>query len=96
MDIIFGDFIWDAFKDFLNAQKHGVDFVTATEVFKDQKRRYYRDPAHSKMEERFMCVGKVEGGILTVRFTYRAGRVRIFGAGYWRKGERRYYEEKRS
>lgn len=31
--------------------------------------------------------------IITVRFTYRDGQVRIFGAGYWRKGKM-YYEEK--
>ncbi|MGB4520668.1 MAG: BrnT family toxin [Candidatus Omnitrophota bacterium] len=44
-------------------------------------------------EERFFCIGKVEGKILTVRFIYRGGKIRIFGAGYWRKGER-YYEKK--
>ncbi|PIQ81816.1 MAG: hypothetical protein COV76_06885 [Candidatus Omnitrophica bacterium CG11_big_fil_rev_8_21_14_0_20_64_10] len=29
--------------------------------------------------------------ILTVRFVYRSGKIRIFGAGYWRGG-RKYYE----
>lgn len=28
----------------------------------------------------------VEGGVLTVRFAVRAERIRIIGAGYWRKG----------
>jgi len=32
-------------------------------------------------------------GILTVRFTYRAGIIRIFGAGYWRKGKVIYERE---
>jgi hypothetical protein len=31
---------------------------------------------------------------LTVRFTYRGDVIRLFGAGYWRKG-RRIYEQKR-
>jgi hypothetical protein len=34
----------------------------------------------------------VNDGILTVRFTYRGHVIRIYGAGYWRKG-RRIYEE---
>jgi len=34
----------------------------------------------------------VGGNILTVRFVYREGKIRIFGAGFWRKG-RKYYEE---
>jgi hypothetical protein len=29
-------------------------------------------------------------GIVTDRFTYRRNVIRIFGAGYWRKGKRIY------
>ena len=32
-------------------------------------------------------------GIVTVRFTHRAGVIRIFGAGYWRKGKVIYERE---
>jgi hypothetical protein len=35
----------------------------------------------------------VSEGVLTVRFTYRGGVIRIFGAGYWRKGKRIYEQE---
>ncbi|MDD5628058.1 MAG: BrnT family toxin, partial [Elusimicrobia bacterium] len=45
---------------------------------------------HSQTEQRFYCFGKVGGGILTVRFTYRQHRMRIIGAGYWRKGRAIY------
>ena len=38
-------------------------------------------------------VGRVERGVLTVRFTYRGDVIRIFGAGYWRKGKRVYEQE---
>ena len=34
----------------------------------------------------YFCFGAVDGGVLTVHFTWRAGVIRIFGAGYWRKG----------
>jgi len=45
------------------------------------------DSKHTREEERFFCIGKVEHKIITVRFTYREGKIRIFGAGYWRKGK---------
>ena len=87
-----GSFIWDIERELINIQKHGVDFVTAARAFKDPGRKIFIDEKHSGREERFFCIGRVEGKVLTVRFTYRGGKVRIFGAGYWRKGER-YYEK---
>jgi hypothetical protein len=30
-----------------------------------------KDVSHSQTEERFYCFGEVDGGVLTVRFTYR-------------------------
>lgn len=92
MDKHAGSFVWDAEKESVNIKQHGVDFKTAVLVFEDPKRKIYTDSKHSEKEERYFCLGKVEGKILTVRFTYRAGTIRIFGAGYWRKG-REYYEK---
>jgi hypothetical protein len=40
------------------------------------------------------CIGKTGAGILTVRFTYR-DQIRIFGAGYWRKGKKIKHEASR-
>jgi uncharacterized DUF497 family protein len=51
------------------------------------------DTAHSSGEQRYFCFGRVDNGILTVRFTYRSGVIRIFGAGYWRKGKAIYERE---
>ncbi|MEA3306176.1 MAG: BrnT family toxin [Elusimicrobiota bacterium] len=86
-------FIWDFEKELVNIHKHKVDFFTASKAFKDPKRKIYTDSKHSAREDRFFCIGKVENKILTVRFTYRSGKIRIIGAGYWRKGVR-YYEKK--
>jgi len=86
------NFIWDIERELLNIQKHGVDFVTAAKAFKDSKRKIFVDEKHSSREERFFCIGKVEGRILTVRFTYRGDKIRVIGAGYWRKGII-YYEK---
>lgn len=85
-------FIWDEDKELVNIHKHGIDFAVAAKAFKDPKRKIYVDSKHSKEEERLFCLGKVEGRVLTVRFTYRDDKIRIIGAGYWRKGEI-YYEK---
>jgi uncharacterized DUF497 family protein len=93
MDKRFGSFIWDASKEADNLAKHGVDFGTAARAFKDPKRKIYADERHSNGEQRLFCIGEVDEKIITVRFTYRHGLIRIYGAGYWRKG-RAYYESK--
>lgn len=86
------DFEWDEEKDQINCQKHGVSFFEAQQAFLDPHRVIAKDLEHSIEEARYYCFGKVSDGVMTVRFTYRAKKIRIFGAGYWRKG-RRIYEE---
>ena len=95
MDVESGSFAWDAEKEAENILKHGLDFTTASTVFLDPHRKIYKDSKHSKTEERLFCVGRIGERILTVRFTYRGQKIRIIGAGYWRKG-RTYYDEKES
>ncbi|NQT22531.1 MAG: BrnT family toxin [Candidatus Omnitrophica bacterium] len=87
-----GSFIWDQRKERVNTQKHGISFSMAAQVFKDPKRVILIDSKHSQKEQRYFCIGKVRNRIMTVRFIYRDGIIRIYGAGYWRKG-REYYEE---
>ena len=86
-------FEWDIDKDLENQAKHGVSFAQAQFAFADPRRVIAEDLSHSQTEERYYCFGAVEGGILTVRFTYRRGIIRIFGAGYWRKGRQIYERE---
>ena len=86
-------FDWDADKDSENQRKHGISFTRAQYTFADPQRVIAKDITHSQTEERFYCFGKVDGGILTVRFTYRASVIRIIGAGYWRKGKAIYERE---
>ena len=86
-------FEWDQEKDRENQQRHGVSFELAQYAFADSNRVIAQDPSHSRDEDRFFCFGRVGDGILTVRFTHRAGVIRIFGAGYWRKGKRIYEQE---
>jgi len=86
-------FEWDPEKDEENQEKHGVSFALAQYAFADPERVIAEDIAHSKTEKRYFCFGEVNGGILTARFTYRSGVIRIFGAGYWRKGKAIYERE---
>ncbi|MEW6417996.1 MAG: BrnT family toxin [Nitrospirota bacterium] len=85
-------FEWDEEKDKENQAKHNVSFALAQYAFLDPQRIIVEDIDHSNEEERFYCIGRVEDGIMTVRFTYRGNIIRIYGAGYWRKG-RKIYEE---
>jgi len=86
-------FEWDARKDVDNLAKHGVPFALAQYAFADPQRDIAEDASHSIKEPRYFCFGRVGEGILTVRFTYRFGVIRIFGAGYWRKGKSIYERE---
>ena len=86
------DFEWDEAKDLANQAKHGVPFALAQLAFLDPQRVIVPDLGHGGAEKRYFCFGWAEGGVMTVRFTWRGGRIRIFGAGYWRKGKRVYEE----
>ena len=87
------DFEWDSVKDELNQKKHGVSFAMAQIAFLDSNRIILEDLEHDDKEKRFYCLGRVSEGIMTVRFTYRNNKIRIIGAGYWRKGKKTYERE---
>lgn len=87
-------FEWDDEKDRINLEKHGVSFARAQRAFLDERRVIAVDLSHSTEEEkRYFCFGMVDGGVMTVRFTWRGRRIRIIGAGYWRRGRRIYEQE---
>jgi hypothetical protein len=87
-------FDWDPSKDLLNQLKHRVSFYEAQFAFADPGRVIAEDLSHSSADEhRFYCFGRTDQGILTVRFTWRDGTIRIIGAGYWRRGKRIYEQQ---
>ncbi len=87
------NFEWNKNKEEKNIIKHGISFTKAQLAFLDEERIILEDLSHSISEKRFYCLGKVEKGILTVRFTYRNNKIRIIGAGYWRKWKNIYEKE---
>lgn len=84
-------FEWDPAKDLGNRAKHGVSFFESQAALGDPRRVIAADVTHSTgSEKRYLCIGKSGSGVLTERFTYRPGVLRIFGAGYWTRGLRIY------
>ena len=86
-------FEWDPIKDRVNRAKHGVPFSLAQHAFFDPRRVIAEDLSQSTAEPRYFCFDEVGGGIMTVRFTWRGGRIRIFRAGCWRKGKAIYEQQ---
>ena len=86
-------FEWDPKKDRENQRKHGVPFELAQYAFVDPDRVIAEDLTHSDAEQRYFCFGRIGSGIVTVRFTLRGQAIRIFGAGYWRKGKQIYEKQ---
>jgi hypothetical protein len=84
------EFEWSETKNRINIEKHGVSFYDAQFAFADPKRLILEDMVHSVDEKRYFCIGMTSGGIATVRFVCRGEKIRIFGAGYWRKGKKLY------
>jgi len=81
------DFESDAAKDRANRAKHGIGFEFAQHAFLDPLRVIAEDLDHGGD---YFCFGRVKGAVMTVRFTWRNQKIRIFGAGYWRKGKAIY------
>lgn len=88
-------FEWDEDKDRGNRRKHGISFAVVQYAFADPDRVLAEDTEHSEAGPRYFCFGRVGVGVLTVRFTYRESVIRIYGAGYWRKGKQIYEKANR-
>ena len=85
------EFECDAVKEAKNIEKHGYSFQDAIECFYDENAITLRDTKHSKDEPRFYRVGKnLSGTVVTVRYTRRGSKIRIFGCAEWRKFKRIY------
>jgi len=83
-------FEWDEQKNLSNRENHGVSFEQARKAFDDPMHTILDDETHSESEPRYFLIGFDGAGVLTVRFTLRDGYIRIFGAGYWRRGKKLY------
>ena len=69
------DFEYDPAKSRANFEKHGIDFETAQELWRDAQGRV--GPTVSPDEPRWMLVAMLEGKLWSAIFTDRDGRVRL-------------------
>jgi len=84
-------FEWDDTKSLTNKAKHGIDFSTAREMWKDDNRVEVHAPY--PLEERSILIGKIGKKLWTVIFAYRGDDVRIISVRRSRKKEIGLYEE---
>jgi len=88
-------FDWDAKKNLINIEKHGVSFKMAASSFFDPKAVTVEDDAHSQDEDRFILIGVNKyDKLLTVCHCYRedANVVRIISARKPNQIEKEIYE----
>ncbi len=81
---------WDDAKNEININKHGISFETAAYIFNDENRIEFFDEEHSKDEDRYYTIGKVED-VLFVVYTERGSAIRLISARYATKREEDIY-----
>ena len=88
------NFEWDEAKARSNLAKHSVSFEEAATVFSDPLSRTIPDPAHSRVEDRFIIIGRShQQKLLVVVHTERGDNIRIISARRASRRERKCYEE---
>ncbi len=87
-------FEWDAAKAAANFAKHNLEFAQAIAVFRDSARLTVVDTRHPA-ERRENTTGLVEGHLVTVTHTDRAGVIRLISARPASRQERNRYHAHR-
>lgn len=84
---------FDPAKSAANKDKHGIDFVEAQALWRDDRLEIVSSKARLTEEERFLAIGRIDGKHWTAICTLRAEAVRIISVRRARKEEVRYYED---
>ena len=82
-------FEWDVAKRASNIAKHGIDFLSAVEIFDGRPAVTFQSTYPD--EERFITTGIISGRFVTVVWTRRGDAIRIISARRARDAERRPY-----
>jgi len=91
----FEAFDWDKGNKSKNWFKHKVRIEEAEQVFVNKPRLLAQDKKHSKLEKRYICLGKSnKNRKLSVIFTFRNNKIRIISARNQSKTEREIYVQK--
>jgi hypothetical protein len=87
-------FEWDEHKRASNFEKHGVDFLEATEAFDDEFGFVFFDDRHGENEERFILIGMTRAArLLLIVHTWRSDVIRLISARPTTLKERELYDE---
>lgn len=86
------DFEWDEKKSWSNKTKHGIDFETATDLWRDSNRVEIGTPY--PLENRSILIGKIGKKLWTTIFTRRDNAIRIISVRRARKKEAKLYGQK--
>ena len=90
-------FEWDDRKSRANKRKHGISFEEAQTVFFDEQALEFRDPDHSRAEDRFIMLGRsITARVLVVCHCFRQSEsvIRIISARKATPKERVVYTRK--
>lgn len=86
------EFEWDPAKALSNEEKHRIRFDAAVAVFGDADRIEFDVTQATQGEERRKVVGRVDGRLLSLVCTERAGIIRVISARRANGQEVRRYE----
>ena len=86
-------FSFDATKSLANKEKHGIDFVEAQELWRDE--HCVLLPARSASEERDMLIAEWHEKKWTAIITERGTTIRLISVRRSRKHEEEFYEKRR-
>jgi len=84
-------FEWDPDKSVSNEEKHGIDFLTAQELWEDENRIEIHAPY--PVEDRGILIARYHEKIWAAVFTLRGGAIRIISVRRARKREVNLYEK---
>jgi len=87
------EFEWDEIKRLANIKRHGLDFVRAKEIWQGPVLEIPSSQTHHG-EERVIALGRANGRLIAVIFTWRRERRRIISARAARKHEKEIYNKK--
>ncbi|MBG7606808.1 MAG: BrnT family toxin [Verrucomicrobia bacterium] len=83
------DFEFDEKKSISNAEKHGIDFNSARNLWNDERRLIIS--ARSMDEPRYAIIAKHQGKLWTAIYTLRKEKIRIISIRRSRHGEEEGY-----
>ena len=81
---------WDERKRLTNLEKHGLDSVDVGVV---SELPYIVAPSAHDSEERFICIGTLDGRFVTVVYAMRGKVIRIISFRRARHEERKVYQK---